>query len=138
LPAILLSNGSGVVFNAGSMKTGPFTVETQDNLGDDKRTRLMIFANGVSSSISTSHASSYINVENQSIANLADSVKVEARTSDGRTFQLPVEYAGSQGAITGLDQINVVLIPELQGAGSVQLTLIVGGYSSNSVAITVR
>jgi uncharacterized protein (TIGR03437 family) len=138
LPAILLANGNGVVFNAGSLKTGPFTIETAENLGDDKRTRLMIFASGISSSINTSHASSYIKVENQTIANLADSVKVEARASDGRIFELPVEYAGAQGVITGLDQINVMLTPELQSIGNLQLTIIVGGYRSNSVAITVR
>jgi uncharacterized protein (TIGR03437 family) len=137
-PAILTSNGIGVILNATSMKIGPFDVTSQENLSADKRTRLMVFASGVSSSIDSSHASSYISVDNKMVANLADFVKVEARTSDGSVFQLPVEYAGAQGAIQGLDQVNVVLVPELQGAGAVQMTLIIGSYRSNSVVITVH
>lgn len=117
---------------------GPFNVQTQVNLGTDTRTRLMIFASGVSSSISTSHASSYISINSVSLPNLAEAVAVEARTSDGRTFMLPVEYAGSQGTVPGLDQINVVLLPEMQGIGDAQLTLIIGGTRSNSVIINVR
>ncbi|HEV7844331.1 MAG TPA: hypothetical protein VGO69_11590, partial [Pyrinomonadaceae bacterium] len=137
-PAILLSNGTGVVFNAASMKMGPFALQTEDNLGTDKRTRLMIFASGVSSSVSTSHASGYISINSQIIANVAEMVKVEARASDGRIFQLPVEYAGAQGAIMGLDQVNAVIIPELQGIGNVELTLVIGTFRSNTVTITVR
>jgi hypothetical protein len=137
-PAILMANGGGAVFNAASMKMGPFDVETQENLGTDKRTRLMIFANGVSSSVNTSHASGYINVNSTTIANVADLIKVEARASDGRIFQLPVEYAGAQGAITGLDQIHVVLVPELRGIGNIELTLIVGSFRTNSATVIVR
>jgi uncharacterized protein (TIGR03437 family) len=117
---------------------GPFAVQTPVNLGTDTRTRLMLFASGVSASISTSHASSYINLTSQTIANVAESVKVEARTSGGRVFELPVEFAGAQGAITGLDQVNVVLLPELQSAGNVELTLVIGGVRSNGVTISVR
>jgi hypothetical protein len=51
--------------------------------------------------------------------NLAESVVVEARTSDGRVMQLPVEFAGALGRLPGLDQIDVVLIPDLQGASAV-------------------
>jgi uncharacterized protein (TIGR03437 family) len=42
-----------------------------------------------------------------------------AHTQDGHVYSLPVEFAGPQGGIPGLDQINVVLIPELRGAGTV-------------------
>ena len=38
----------------------------------------------------------------------------------------------------GLDQINVVLVPELQGAGTVDLTLIVNGRRSNAPTIVVQ
>lgn len=120
------------------MKMGPFAVQTEDNLGTDKRTRLMIFASGISSVVNASHVTSYINVNSQSLANVAETVKVEARTSDGRVFQLPVEYAGAQGAIAGLDQVNAVIIPALQGIGNVELTLVIGTFRSNSVNITMR
>ena len=63
---------------------------------------------------------------------------VEARTSDGTVFTLPVEFAGAQGTLLGLDQVNVVLVPELRGAGSVQLTLVVNGVRSNTMKATLQ
>jgi uncharacterized protein (TIGR03437 family) len=38
----------------------------------------------------------------------------------------------------GLDQVNVVLIPELRGAGAVQLTVVAAGVRSNTMTITVH
>jgi uncharacterized protein (TIGR03437 family) len=70
--------------------------------------------------------------------NFAEAVAVEARTGDGRVFLLPVEYAGATGALAGLDQVNAVLIPQLRGAGAVQLTLVVAGQRGNSITINVR
>ena len=63
---------------------------------------------------------------------------MEARTSDGRLYSLPVEFAGAQGVLSGLDQVVVSLTPNLQGAGQIQLTLIVGGQRSNFATIVVR
>jgi len=54
------------------------------------------------------------------------------------SIKLPVEFAGAQGSVPGLDQINVVLIPALQGAGTVDLTLIVNGQRSSAPTIVVR
>ena len=51
---------------------------------------------------------------------------------------LPVEYAGPQGSIVGLDQINVVVVPDLAGAGSVQLTIIVGDVRSNTMRVVIQ
>jgi uncharacterized protein (TIGR03437 family) len=76
--------------------------------------------------------------DGQIIANLAESVTVEARAGDGRVFTLPVEFAGAQGTLAGLDQVNVVLVPELRGVGSVQLTLVVNGVKSNTMKATVQ
>ena len=72
------------------------------------------------------------------LENLSESVTVEARTSDGNVYFLPVEFAGKQGTLVGLDQVNVVLVPELRGAGTVQLTMVVGGVRSNTMTITVQ
>ena len=63
---------------------------------------------------------------------------VEARLSDGRVYNLPVEFAGEQGVLPGLDQITVRLITELKGAGSIQLTLIVNGQRSNAPTVFVN
>jgi uncharacterized protein (TIGR03437 family) len=51
---------------------------------------------------------------------------------------LPVEFAGAQGLLPGLDQINVILIPELKGVGNVQLTLIVNGQRSNAPSVFIK
>jgi len=115
-----------------------FSVTTPENFGLDKRTRLTFFATGISGSAANTDVSNDINLGATVIANLSESVVVEAHTQDGRVFQLPVEFAGAQGGLPGLDQINIVLIPELQGAGSVDLTLIVNGQRSNAPTIVVR
>ena len=65
-------------------------------------------------------------------------VSVAARTTDGMVFNLPVEYAGAQGQLRGIDQVNVVLVPELAGAGNVQVTIIAGGVRSNTTTISVN
>ena len=116
-----------------------FDVLTPENFGSDKRTRLNIFATGISGSAVNTNASNDINFGNGNVrANFAESVRVEAKLSNGLTFNLPVEFAGVQGVLPGLDQITVVLIPELKGAGVVQLTLIVGNQRSNAPTITIK
>jgi len=63
--------------------------------------------------------------------NLAEGVTVEARVAaTGQIYMLPVQFAGAQGVLPGLDQVTVMLVPELKGAGAVQLTLIVNGRRS--------
>ena len=70
-------------------------------------------------------------------ANLAESIVVEARTSDGRVYQLPVEFAGASGKSYGVDQVNVRLIQELKNAGTVELTIIVAGNHSNGALVKI-
>ncbi|HEV7904447.1 MAG TPA: hypothetical protein VGO96_11455, partial [Pyrinomonadaceae bacterium] len=68
-----------------------------------------------------------------------ESLTVEARTSDGRVYHLPVEFAGAvEGRLPGLDQVNVLLHAELRGAGLVDLTIIINGQRSNTAAINIR
>ncbi len=97
----------------------------------------MLFATGLRGAANTDAAND-VNRAGALLANLAESVAVEARPSDGRTYRLPVEYAGAQGQFAGVDQITVRLIPELQGAGAVALTVVVGGQSSNTATINVQ
>jgi uncharacterized protein (TIGR03437 family) len=52
---------------------------------------------------------------------------------------LPVEFVGAvEGRLPGLDQVNVLLHPELRGAGLVDLTIIINGQRSNTAAINIR
>jgi uncharacterized protein (TIGR03437 family) len=114
-----------------------YSVISLDNFGTDKRTRLSFFATGITGSAANTDSSNDVRLGAALIQNYSESVVVEAHTLDGRVYQLPVEFAGPQG-FPGLDQVNVILIPELQGAGTVDLTLIVNGQRSNAPTITVR
>jgi uncharacterized protein (TIGR03437 family) len=107
-------------------------------LGADSRTRLTIVATGVMSGLVNSDLSNDVWCNSKLLENLAESVTVEARLSDGRVFNLPVEYAGVQGDQRGIEQVNFILIPELAGAGDVQLTVTAGGRRSNTMTITVN
>jgi uncharacterized protein (TIGR03437 family) len=135
-----VEDGSGAVMavNAETKLGGPFEVNTEGNFGNDKRTRVTFFATGISGSVANSDASNDVWVNGSKRVNFAESVIVEARTVSGQTVRLPVEYAGAQGILPGLDQVTVVLTPELKGAGTVKLTLILNGEISNSPAISIR
>ncbi len=123
------------MLNAVTLESGEFNVKTPENLGTDKQTRLMFFASGFNNGVLNTNTSNDVSFGLNIFPNIAESVVVEARTSDNRIFQLPVEYVGPSGRSYGLDQINVRLIEELRGAGKVELTLIVGGQRSNMATV---
>jgi uncharacterized protein (TIGR03437 family) len=53
--------------------------------------------------------------------------------------EVPVSFAGAQGDLVGLDQINVGPLPRnLAGRGEVDLVLMVDGKTANTVRISVR
>jgi uncharacterized protein (TIGR03437 family) len=141
-PTIFLNDnnsGAGVLLNGLNVLLGTFSTVTEQFIGFDFRTRVSFFATGVSSALVNTDISNDVLLANgQILPNLAESVKVEARTSGGTIVMLPVEYAGPQGMLSGLDQITVMLPVELSGAGSVQLTVIVGSARSNPVTIVVQ
>jgi uncharacterized protein (TIGR03437 family) len=130
--------GPAMAINDARQMMEPLPVNTWLNFSPDKRTRLTFFATGVSGSAANTDTSNDVTVGGVVIPNLAESVVVEAHTQDGRVYRLPVEFAGPQGVVPGLDQINVVLVPELQDAGMVDLTLIVNGQRSNAPTIVVH
>jgi len=47
-----------------------------------------------------------------------------------------VLYAGPQAQTPGLDQVNVLLLPTLQGSGPQTVTVVVDGVASNSVTLS--
>jgi uncharacterized protein (TIGR03437 family) len=133
--AAVVSNGQT---NVTLGTTSSFDVLEPQNFGSDKRTRINLFATGISASALNSDSSNDVSLGEKVRVNFAESVAVEARLSDGRVYNLPVEFAGEQGVLPGLDQITVRLITELRGAGSVQLTLIVNGQRSNAPTVFVN
>jgi uncharacterized protein (TIGR03437 family) len=132
------SNGLAVAINTAKQMDGNFTVTTAENLGPDKRTRLTIFATGISGSAANTDARNDLTVDGRIRSNFAESVIVEARTLNGSIFRLPVEFAGRLDGLPGLDQLSLVLINELSGAGSIELTVIVNGQRSNTTSIVIR
>ena len=129
--------GPALVVNDAKQVMEQMPVTTEVNLSSDKRTRVTFFATGVSGSAANTDTGNDISEGNAIVQNLSESVVVEARTQDNRVYSLPVEFAGARGALPGLDQINVVLVPQLQGAGTVELTMIVNGRRSNAPTIVV-
>jgi uncharacterized protein (TIGR03437 family) len=121
-PALFSNNGAGTgpgaILNAVTYAQNPFLVETPENGGEDKRTRLAVYATGV---------------------RLADGSRIRAQiTSDtNRTLDLPVEFAGAAPGFFGLDQVNVVLPAEADGLGVVHLSLTAESVSSNVVDFTM-
>jgi len=49
-----------------------------------------------------------------------------------------VLFAGAQGVLPGLDQVNVLLPQSLKGSGTVPLTLTVDGQAANTVTLSFR
>ncbi|HKE58527.1 MAG TPA: hypothetical protein VKB46_17570 [Pyrinomonadaceae bacterium] len=131
-------SGAAVAVNASTRKSGSFQVTTPENFGSDKRTRLMIFASGITGSAANVDPNNDINVGGVMRPNLAESVQVEARKSNGQIFMLPVEYAGREGTLPGVDQVNIILVSGLQGAGTVRLTLIINGQRSNGPTVVIN
>lgn len=60
---------------------------------------------------------------------------VQARLA---TTEAPVSFAGTQGSLTGLDQVNLRLPRSLAGSGEVTVTLTVEGRAANSVRVSIR
>jgi uncharacterized protein (TIGR03437 family) len=52
---------------------------------------------------------------------------------------VPVTYAGAQGSIAGLDQVNVGPLPRaLAGKGVVDVVVSTGGFHSNPVQVEIQ
>ena len=52
---------------------------------------------------------------------------------------VPVSFAGAQGDLVGLDQINVGPLPRaLAGRGEVDLVLLVDGKAANTVRVNIK
>jgi uncharacterized protein (TIGR03437 family) len=131
-------DGNVVLLNGQTYTANGLNTLTQNNFGSDKRTRISFFATGISAGAANSDTSNDVNLGAKTRTNFAESVRVEARLSDGRVYNLPVEFAGEQGVLPGLDQVTVRLITELKAAGSVQLTLIINGQRSNAPTVFVN
>ena len=131
-------NAAAIVINGQTATASNFEVTSPQNFSNDKRTRLSFFVTGISASAANTDITNDVMVDGISRPNFAESVSVEARLPDGHVYSLPVEFAGPQRLLPGLDQVSVVLIPELKDAGIVQLSVLIGGRRSNAPTVFIR
>jgi uncharacterized protein (TIGR03437 family) len=123
-------SGPGAILNAVTYAAAPFLVETQQNAGTDKQTRLSLYGTGIRYAGNPTH--------DPTAANVAAQVTAQTRNASGPNFKLNVEYAGVEYAgaapgFFGLDQINIVLPPDLDGAGAVSVAISAENGASNVV-----
>ena len=118
--------GAGAILNAVTNAGAPFLVETPEIAGSDQRTRLAVYATGLRYAGNPSHDPSMINV--------AANVGAKGQDAAGNSYTFTVEYAGPAPGYFGLDQVNIVLPAELDGAGVVSLFLTAENGRSNVVS----
>jgi len=107
----------------------PFQAVTSANAIADKRTRLSLFGTGLRYAGNAS--------QDPGVTNVAGAVTAQATDSLGVTRPLTVEYAGPAPNFFGLDQVNVVIPPELDGSGLVNVQLQAGNTPSNTVSFVM-
>jgi uncharacterized protein (TIGR03437 family) len=129
-PAVFSADGSGTgpgaILNAVTYAAAPFLTVTPEIAGSDQRTRLAVYATGLRFAGNSSH--------DPSIVNVAANVGATAKDAAGNSHIFTVEYAGPAPGYFGLDQVNIVLPPELDGAGVVTLSLTAETSTSNVVS----
>src|ERR1017187_4309394 len=107
--------GRGAILNAVTYRPAPFLVQTPEN-GADTRTRIAVYGTGL---------------------RYAASVTAQAQDTAG-TYPLTVEYAGAAPGFFGLDQVNLLLPPDLDRADTVSLSLGADGNAANVVTFQMN
>jgi hypothetical protein len=113
--------------NAHTWLRDPFALTTTSFLGEDLQTRVTLFARFVD----------LLPGEDFSV------VTVRGFTTQGATFQLPVEFVGPANSVSGftemdgITQINV-LLPGNLPSGDLFLTVSVRGLTSDAMGIRIR
>ncbi len=117
-PAVFSADGTGkgpgAILNAVTYAAAPFLTVTPEIAGSDQRTRLAVYATGLRYAASVG--------------------RQRHGTPSGNSYTLTVEYAGPAPGYFGLDQVNIVLPPDLDGAGVVSLFLTADASASNVVS----
>jgi hypothetical protein len=104
--------GPGAILNAVTYATAPFLTVT-DIAGSDQPTILAVYTTGI---------------------RYAANVGASVTDASGNTYNLIVVFAGPAPGYFGLDQVNIVLPPDLDGTGVVSLFLTADDSTSNVVS----
>lgn len=124
-------SGPGAILNGVTNAGPPFLVVTPQNGGSDLRTRLAIYCTGIRYAGNPT--------QDASVTNVAANVTAQGIDTAGNQYNFTVEYAGgSDPAFPGLDQVNIVLPAQLDGAGVVTLTITAENTTSNPVTFQVN
>jgi uncharacterized protein (TIGR03437 family) len=124
-------SGPGAILNGVTNAGPPFLVVTSQNGGSDLRTRLAIYSTGLRYAGNST--------QDSSVTNVAANVTAQGIDSAGNQYSFTVEYAGgSDPAFPGLDQVNIILPAQLDGAGVVKLTVTAENTTSNTVTFQVN
>ena len=122
--------GPGAILNGVTYASAPFLVVTPENGGSDWRTRLAVYCSGVRWAGNPTH--------DTTVTNVAANVTAQGQDPAGNRYNFTVEYAGAAPGFFGLDQVNIVLPAQLDGAGAVSLTIAAEGTASNVVTFLVN
>lgn len=123
--------GAGAILNGVTNAGPPFLVVTPQNGGSDLRTRLAIYSTGLRYAGNST--------QDSSVTNVAANVTAQGIDTAGNQYNFTVEYAGgSDPAFPGLDQVNIILPAQLDGAGAVKLTVTAENTTSNTVTFQVN
>jgi uncharacterized protein (TIGR03437 family) len=123
-------SGPGAILNAVTYAAAPFLVETPENGGSDLRTRLAVYGAGLRYAGNPT--------QDPTVTDVSASVTAQGQDTAGNRYTFTVEYAGAAPGFPGLDQVNIVLPVQLDGAGVVSLTLAALGAASNVVTFAVN
>ncbi len=120
-PVLLTEPGTtwAVALDSVTQVADPFPVVSSSNFSADRRTRVSLFASG----LSTTNASD---------------ITAEAEDADGNRYALPVEHAATLPGLDWLTQVTVRLPDELDGLSYVWVTLNVRGALTNKAVITLQ
>lgn len=110
-----------VALESVTLRSGPFPLTAPVKIGDDDRTRVMIFA---------------MNIYMFAGEDLND-FYVDAEDAQGKHHQLKVEFVGRLPAFEGITEIIVVLNEDLGDAGDVLVRLTLHGIQTNRVRLSV-
>lgn len=100
----------------------PFSVSNAHNFSTDQRTRISLFA---------------VNLELPQGQPLTV-IDVQAETSTGQAFSLPVEYFGAVPNFSWLKQIVVKLPDEIAKSNEANVSVKVGLFVGNKVIVKVK
>ena len=122
--------GPGAILNGVTYAGPPFLVETTANGGSDLRTRLAVYCTGIRYAGNPT--------QDPTVTNVAANVTAQGTDPAGNPHNFTVEYAGAAPGYIGLDQVNIVLPAQLDGAGAVSLSITAENTTSNVVTFLVN